>query len=160
MKKIIYLSIALSSLFFACNNGESELSCEEVLSKRLFEFDCSLSPVRVEVFNSPEELARFPGCEDLPAPEKYDCANTKFIEFMTENLRELPQNDMGNGSMIVTITIERDGCISSVFIRDDYSCGCECIREGIRLVKSMPDWVPAIDGGVTVASTKIFFIDF
>lgn len=161
MKKITLICAVLSLFIFSCNQDEDELSCSEIMGQRLFEFDCSLSPVRVEVFTEPEQLASFPGCGDLPtSPERYQCTRTKFDEYIAQNMNSIPDSGMGNGYVVAYITIERDGCISSMFVRDDQGCGCDCTREAVRLVGSMPDWVPAKNGEATVASEQKFFIYF
>jgi len=48
----------------------------------------------------------------------------------------------------VTFIVETDGSISSVEVLRGIGGGCD--EEAVRVIKSMPNWIPGKQGGVAV----------
>jgi len=97
-----------------------------------------------EVFIIVDDMPRFSGCEvsGYTNDERKKCAEKKMLEFIYENINypiEDKQNDV-EGMVVLTFVIEKDGSISDPKVSRDLGKGCG--EEALRLVKSMPDWIP------------------
>lgn len=101
-----------------------------------------------QVFSVVEELPRFPGCEELGSvKEKYDCSKEKVKEFLDAELRWPGQDDI-EGMAVVSFIVEKDGSLSDIKVVRDLGGGCAA--ECIRVVKLMPNWIPAKQDGQPV----------
>jgi len=102
-----------------------------------------------------EEMPRFPGCEDLEADKRKACADQKMLRFVYGNL-EYPKEARKNkteGSVVIRFYVGKDGTINEPTILKDIGDGCG--EEALRIIKSMPIWIPAIneDG----ENVKVYF---
>jgi len=90
------------------------------------------------IFIVVEEQPRFPGGND--ARIKFLLKNVKYPE---------EARDLGiQGRVFVTFVVEIDGSITDVKILRGIGGGCD--KEAIRVVKSMPKWIPGKQRGVPV----------
>ena len=91
-----------------------------------------------EIFTVVEEQPTYPGGED--ARIKFLQANMKY----PEEAKELGVQ----GKVYVTFVVEVDGSITDVKVLRGIGSGCD--DEAVRVVKSMPRWVPGKQRGVPV----------
>ncbi len=105
-----------------------------------------------DIFKFVEEPARFPGCEDMDGTteEKKSCADKKLMEFISSNLRYPPLAKASNiqGTVVVSFIVEKDGKITAPKIVKSLIGGCR--DEALRLVRSLPDFIPAKQHGKPV----------
>lgn len=96
-----------------------------------------------------ENMPRFPGCEDLglSKEERRICAEKRLLEYIYEHI-EYPQVALQNdisGTVVVQFVVEKDGSIAeSEVLRD---IGGNCGQEVLRVVDSMPTWMPGSQQG-------------
>ena len=95
----------------------------------------------------PDENAEFPGGEDA------------LHDFIEKNLR-FPDaaRDNVSGKVYAKFVVEKDGSISNIQIIRNIGYGCG--EEVVRLVESMPKWIPAKVRGYVVRSQFILPINF
>ncbi len=91
-----------------------------------------------EIFTIVEEQPGFPGGEE--ARIKFIAQNTKYPQIAKENGIE--------GKVFVTFVVEKDGSIANIKLLRDIGGGCG--EEAIRVVKSMPKWIPGKQRGQAV----------
>ena len=122
-------------LFFA--------SVSFLYSQTDFPFENDNTPVEThdtvvnnEIYTVVEAIPEFPG------------GSEKMMLFISKNLKIPETDEVISGTVYVTFVIERDGSISNVKIlrgiREDYN------NEVIRVVKSMPKWIPGKQNGKAV----------
>jgi len=103
-----------------------------------------------EVFTVVEEMPRFPGCEDLDGSidEKKKCAEKKMLEFVYANIKYPTIDAAGfEGMTVVTFIVNKEGDITNPkLLRGGGALG----EEYIRVVKSMPQWIPGKQRGKAV----------
>jgi TonB family protein len=90
------------------------------------------------IFTVIEESAMFPGGQE------------ELMKYISENLR-YPQQARETGTqglVYVTFVVERDGSLTDIKILRDIGSGCG--EEAVRIVKSMPKWIPAKQRGKAV----------
>ena len=120
-----------------------EVSDEPVAPKK------SVSPIMEEKFvKNPSVKPQFPG------------GKAKLETYIFTNMRSLDLTPgVGRtGTVYVQFIVERNGAISNVKI--ERGVGGDCDAEAIRLVRGMPRWTPARDGGRVVRAQHILPIDF
>ncbi len=91
-----------------------------------------------EIFTVVEEQPTYPGGEEAR------------IKFLQENMKYPEEaKELGvQGKVFVTFVVEVDGSITDVKVLRGIGSGCD--DEAIRVVKSMPRWVPGKQRGVPV----------
>jgi protein TonB len=96
------------------------------------------TPVQQEIFTVVEEQPGYPGGEEAR------------IGFLQQNIKYPEEaKELGiQGKVFVTFVVEVDGAISDVRVLRGIGGGCD--EEAIRVVKSMPKWVPGKQRGVPV----------
>ena len=96
-----------------------------------------------------EVMPRFPGCEDLglDREERKACAEKKLLEYIYSHI-EYPrlalENDI-SGMVVVQFVVEKDGSITGAEVMREIGGGCG--REVLRVVDSMPKWIPGSQQG-------------
>jgi TonB family protein len=91
-----------------------------------------------EIFTVVEEQPQYPGGDQAQ------------LKFLNENIK-YPQaaRDIGiQGKVFVTFVVETDGTISDVRVLRGIGGGCD--EEAIRVVKTMPKWIPGRQRGIPV----------
>jgi len=121
---------------------------QEMTNYEIIDYDEGVMPLpepvrRDEVYSLVDESAEFPG------------GMAKLKEFIVANLR-MPDKvkEMGiQGKCFLQFAVDVDGSISDVTIRRGVPDCIECDEEAIRMVKSMPKWIPGKIAGQPVNST-------
>ena len=93
-----------------------------------------------EVWIMVESMPMFPGC-DQPYYD-YECHEQKISQFINFNLhypREARSKKI-EGDVVVSMIIEKEGCITTIEIMKSLGYGCD--EEAMRIVKMMPPWKP------------------
>lgn len=101
------------------------------------------------VYRLPEQEPEFPG--GLIALMKYINENLKYPEISRENNSQ--------GRAFVEFIVNTDGSISDAEILKS-SCDIFLDREALRLVNSMPRWIPAKNGGESVRAYYVLPVIF
>jgi periplasmic protein TonB len=96
------------------------------------------TPVQAEIFTVVEEQPSYPGGEEAR------------ISYLQQNIKYPEEaKELGiQGKVFVTFVVEVDGGITDVRVLRGIGGGCD--EEAIRVVKSMPKWVPGKQRGVPV----------
>ena len=111
-----------------------------------------------------DEMPRFPGCEDQPKDERYQCSLQKLMQYVGTNLRypEAAKKNNTEGRAVVKFVVEPNGLVSGAKIVK--SLTNECDAEVIRVIESMNDmsdkWVPGRDKGKKVAVELVLPVQF
>ncbi len=100
--------------------------------------DTSISENPNVVVTFADVMPFYPGGEE--AMYKFIGNNIKYPNIARE--KEI------TGTVIVTFVVEEDGAISGVQLLKGIGEGCD--EEALRVVKSMPKWIPAKQNGVNV----------
>jgi TonB family protein len=91
-----------------------------------------------------EQMPEFPG------------GNDEIKEFIKKNL-QYPQKEKEagiSGTCYVNFIIEKDGSISDIKVLRGISGGSDCDKEALRIISSMPKWIPGKQNGLLV---RVFF---
>ena len=96
------------------------------------------TPQQAEIFTVVEEQPAYPGGEEAR------------IAYLQQNIKYPEEaKELGiQGKVFVTFVVEVDGTITDVRVLRGIGGGCD--EEAIRVVKSMPKWVPGKQRGVPV----------
>lgn len=97
-----------------------------------------------EIFNIVDKMPEFPGGVD------------KMMEYIQNNI-QYPKaaKDAGiGGTCFLKFTVNKDGIISDVQVLKGVPGCFDCDKEAIRIVKSMPNWVP---GELNGKSVNVYF---
>lgn len=100
-----------------------------------------------------EHMPRFPGCEGLGLNDEAvsECMKNKMLQYIYGGLR-YPRKEINKnieGTVVVRFVIEKDGSIGGIKLLRGISNGLG--QEVLRLVKSMPTWIPGYQKGVAVS---------
>ena len=105
-----------------------------------------------EVFKVVEEMPRFPGCEnEATKAAKEKCAQEAMMRYLYSNImypKEAREKGV-EGLVIVQFIVEKEGSISNVKTIRGIGAGCD--EESVRVVDSMPDFIPGKQRGKAVA---------
>ncbi len=95
-----------------------------------------------------EVMPHWQGCED--AADKLDCTRSKLNAYLKENMRypSAAKAAKLEGTVILSMVIDTKGKVLQPNVV--YDPGKGCAEEALRLVKTMPDWVPGTDKGEAV----------
>ena len=112
--------------------AEEEIKVEEVKTQVIEQ------EAPKEIFTVVEEQPTYPGGDEAR------------IKFLQENMKYPEEaKELGvQGKVFVTFVVEVDGSITDVKVLRGIGSGCD--DEAIRVVKSMPKWVPGKQRGVPV----------
>lgn len=115
----------------------------------------TLIPVKVAStpYTKVDEMPRFPGCESsrISTEDKTNCAVKKLILYVNNTIKyPIRARENGiEGMAVVGFVVEANGTISNIKpLRDP---GAGLANEAIRIVRSMPRWIPGKQGGKAVA---------
>jgi len=108
----------------------------------------SASDKKNKIYHSADEEASFPG------------GNEAFTKFANENIvyPMTALNDKVFGKVVIEIIVEKDGKISSIKIKRGIRQDID--DEALRLIKSMPPWVPGKNKGQPIRMRKLIPIKF
>ena len=90
------------------------------------------------VMEKPEKLAQFPGGMDA------------YVRFLSSNLQypEKARHEGVQGKVVLQFIVDKNGYIRNIKVLKSLSP--ECDKEAIRMVKAMPRWFAAENGGQKV----------
>ena len=112
------------------------------------------------VFTNPMEMPRFPGCEDLDQADRYPCSINKLVEYISKNVKypAAAKDQKVEGTVIVEFIVDKKGRITEPKIKQSVSASLDA--EALRVVSSMPRWIPGKEEGTIVNSFMNFPIKF
>lgn len=125
-----------------------EMAEEYTMSLRLFDEEANIPEIvaiaeeeeeeEETIFTVVEESAMFPGGQE------------ELMKYISENLIYPQQaREAGTqGLVFVTFVVEKDGSLTDIRILRDLGNGCG--EEAVRIVKTMPKWIPAKQRGKEV----------
>jgi Ca-activated chloride channel family protein len=92
-----------------------------------------------KIYTVVEQMPQFPGGE------------TALMNYIAQNLNypKTAQDNGIQGKVIVRFSVEKDGSISKVEVVRSLDTACD--KEAIRIIKSLPKFIPAKQNGVNVA---------
>ncbi len=101
------------------------------------------------IFQIVEDMPRFPGCEQkaIGRNELKKCAQEEMIRFMAENIKypKIAKENGVEGTVVIQFVVGKNGEIRKAQILRDIGGGCG--REALRVVKTMPLWIPGKQRG-------------
>ena len=105
--------------------------------------------------DGPEEMPRFPGCEDVAnMEERKSCAMTKLIEFLSENIVYPQEAKINNieGMNVAKFVVGKDGTLENIELLKDIGYGTG--ESTLNAVRSMNEkglkWIPGKKDGKAV----------
>ncbi len=102
-----------------------------------------------KIYDVPEVAASFPG-----GPEKMNLYISKILQ------KPVQAEEKAFQKCYIKLVVEKDGMLSNIqIVKSAFNCP-ECDKEALRVVKSMPKWIPAINNGRAVRSYFIFPVKF
>lgn len=105
-----------------------------------------------EIISYAEHMPRFPGCEEKETlkKEKELCAQKSMLAFIYDKIKYPPlaiENGI-QGTVVAQFVVDKDGSIQDLKIVKDIGGGCG--NETIRVLNTMPKWIPGIQHGRNV----------
>ncbi|HHH54140.1 MAG TPA: energy transducer TonB, partial [Bacteroidetes bacterium] len=107
------------------------------------------------IFNTVEQMPRFPGCEEkTDKEEKEQCSGQKLMQYIYSNLR-YPESAIEKGiegRVVVRFVIDKSGYVTDVKILRDIGgdCGTE-VKRVIESMNALPEkWIPGRQAGQKV----------
>ncbi|MEZ4933545.1 MAG: TonB family protein [Saprospiraceae bacterium] len=100
-----------------------------------------------------EQIARFMACPgETDFERQQECSFKGLIDYISENLKypELAKKKGIEGTVVIKFTVAADGTIQDAEIIKGIGGGCD--EEALRLVKSMPNWIPGTKDGKPIAT--------
>ncbi|MEO1434495.1 MAG: TonB family protein [Bacteroidota bacterium] len=97
------------------------------------------------IFDVVQEMPRFkvPGCEsNTDQTERKACAEKAMLEYLYKNIRypNIARQNNIEGYVVLQFVVSRDGSIVDAKIVRDIGGGCG--QAALKVVESMPNWVP------------------
>ena len=130
-KLLLILFVSWNSLLFSQNTSSEPIGF----------------PATKESVSVPENVAQFPGGE------------MELKRFILENIKSPNQEDI-TGKVYVKFDVNRNGSINNILvIRGIEDCNT-CSDEAIRLISTMPKWIPAKKNGISIDSEVSLSITF
>jgi TonB family protein len=112
------------------------------------------------VFTNPMEMPRFPGCEELAQDDRHPCSINKLVAYISKNVKypAAAKDQKVEGTVIVEFIVDKKGHITEPKIKQSVSASLDA--EALRVVSSMPRWIPGKEEGTIVNSYMNFPIKF
>ncbi len=108
-----------------------------------------------------DEMPRFPGCEEITKKEKRDgCSGAKLLTFIYSNIKYPAEARKAGiqGSVVVKVTVQKDGAIANAKITRDIGGGCG--EEALRVINAMPNWIPGTKNGKAIDAERLIPVQF
>lgn len=108
------------------------------------------APDTLSIFTSVERSAEFPG------------GFSSMIAYFGKHIQYPVQEEEYRieGKVVLQFVVRRDGSVDEIEVLRGVPGGIGLEREAVRVVKTMPLWTPAMNGGVTVNSRVIVPVMF
>jgi TonB family protein len=153
-------NLSLPKIDTSSSNDVSEVSSMDAITDSVFQVDEGAAQNAViagesdvateEVMDASRSDAEYPG--GMMALRDYIAENLKYPE--DERKKGI------HGTCNVQFVVNADGTISVPTIISPIKNGPKCNKEVIRLIKSMPEWVPAAINGKDISSVVSLPIKF
>ncbi|MEQ1747106.1 MAG: energy transducer TonB, partial [Saprospiraceae bacterium] len=87
---------------------------------------------------------------DIQKPPSFPGGDGELLKYLSQNIKYPPLARENNiqGSVVLTFVVAKDGSVRDVNIVKDIGGGCG--KEAIRVVQSMPKWIPGEANGNAV----------
>lgn len=109
-------------------------------------------PKDAEVSNGDvDEMPRFSGCEDkTKISDRNACSKNKLFTFLYSNVKypKVASKAGIEGKVIISFLVKKDGTIGNAKIKKDIGGGCG--EEALRVINTMPNWIPGMKDGKAV----------
>lgn len=158
MKRIIFpLLLIIISGHFSCSSS-SKLARERENEYKIIDDHIVNGWIRMDLTGD----TITPKITDKTAysPAKFPGGNKKRIIFLAENLvypKKAKEFDK-DGTVFVHFNIEKDGSITNIFCPIEKGYNLE--HEAVRVIRLMPNWIPAKYNGEAVRSKHVLPVKF
>ena len=119
-------------------------------------------PEDEKIFKIVESMPRFPGCEQkaIGKKELNKCAKEEMLKFVYKNLKypKIAKENGVEGKVIVKFVVNKKGMIRNAQIIRDLGAGCGI--EALRVVNTMPRWIPGTQRGNPVSVQYVLPVSF
>ena len=108
-----------------------------------------------------ESPPRFPGCDSTLTPKELKkCSEMKMLSFLYSKVRYPPKSrDLDiQGDVLIQFAIDIDGSIIDIKVLNGVADDLK--QEVMRVVQSMPKWVPGLRNGKPIKMFRTTFITF
>lgn len=155
-----YFFVVLFALMFAAVGMNAQQDKVAPKSKTVVPSWAKKTASGEAVFENPMEMPRFPGCEELAKEERYPCSINKLVAYVSENVKypAAAKAEKVEGTVIVEFIVDTKGNVIEPKIKQSVSASLDA--EALRVVASMPRWIPAREEGTIVNSLMTFPIKF
>ncbi|MFY9310248.1 MAG: energy transducer TonB [Bacteroidia bacterium] len=126
---------------FTSNNKQNELVAKTPPEQNGFKDTAAVKSDKQQVFTTVEQMPEFPG------------GSKKMMEFIQKNIN-YPEEDLKkgiSGTCYLTFNVDETGEIRDVKVLRGITNGQLCDAEAVRVVKSMPKWIPGKQNGKEVS---------
>lgn len=133
--KLIGVAMATSLVFFACSGPASDEDMIVSTNKS------------AEAKSVVDDATVFTVVEEMPT---YQGGTEELISYLSENIKypaEAKENNI-EGKVVVSFVVDTDGSVIDTKVVRSVGGGCD--EEAIRVVSSMPNWIPGKQKGKTV----------
>ena len=103
------------------------------------------------IFTVVEEMPRFKGCEDVVSNnDRRKCSDEKMLQFIFKNIKypEAARKRGVEGTVVIKFVIDKTGKVMSPEVVKSIGGGCD--KEALRIVETMPNWIPGKQRGKNV----------
>lgn len=122
------------------NVDEKDASKDGKLASELLEEQrkVTAAPAVEKPFTTVEQMPQFPG------------GNAELLKYIANNIKypTIAAENNIQGRVVVRFVVSKDGSISDVTVLRSLDASCD--REAMRVVKSMPKWIPGMQNGRAV----------
>jgi len=123
-----------------------------VAYKEVYQYGLKTNANNDSISLVPEELPRFAGCEELglSTDDLKTCADKKMMQFVYSNLKyPMKARETGvQGKALIRFVVDKSGNVTDINVLNGVSK--EIKKEVIRLVNTMPKWIPGKKDGQAV----------
>lgn len=103
-----------------------------------------------EVYVVADQMPTYPGCDFADKDSAQTCTFEKLMHYMRSNLvyPEEARKAGAEGTVVVKFVVDTEGVVTNARVEESVHEACD--KEAMRLVKSMPAWVPGTHNGKKV----------
>lgn len=103
-----------------------------------------------DVYEMAEKMPRFQGCDVADETEARICTHQQVAQYMRTQLvyPEEAKKQKVSGTVIVSFVVDEIGAVQDAKVERGIGSGCD--EEALRIVQSMPQWIPGMQGGKAV----------
>ncbi len=160
LKYIAILPIALMLLLILSQKDVlANLKANDTLIENQSEINSNAPDEKI--LGDVDEMPRFSGCENIVNKEEQRvCSNKELIEFIYKNIKYPAEAKKGGheGTVVIDFVVKEDGSLAEFNILKDVEGGCGV--EALRVMKTMPKWIPGKKDGKPVSTTMTIPVKF